>query len=55
MAKETNPRLAFERLFGNVEGQRNESLAKRQRYRKSISISRWRMPSLSQEKSGNAA
>ena len=37
MAKETNPRLVFERLFGNdSKGQRNESLAKRQRYRKSI-------------------
>ncbi|MDP7050024.1 MAG: DUF1552 domain-containing protein [Verrucomicrobiota bacterium] len=37
MAKETNPRLVFERLFGNdSKGERNESLAKRQRYRKSI-------------------
>jgi hypothetical protein len=37
MAKETNPRLVFERLFGNDrEGERNESLARRQRYRKSI-------------------
>ena len=38
MAKETNPRLVFERLFGNdSKGQRNESLAKRKRYRKRIS------------------
>jgi hypothetical protein len=37
MAKETNPRLVFERLFGNDrEGERNESLARRQRYQKSI-------------------
>ena len=37
MAKETNPRAVFERLFGNdAQGEKNESLAKRQRYRKSI-------------------
>ena len=37
MAKETNPRLVFERLFGNgSKGERNESLARRQRYQKSI-------------------
>lgn len=37
MAKETNPRLVFERLFGNDRaGERNESLARRQRYRKSL-------------------
>ena len=37
MAKETNPRLVFERLFGNgPKGERNESLARRQRYQKSI-------------------
>ena len=37
MAKETNPRLVFERLFGNdIKGEKNESLAKRQRYRQSI-------------------
>ena len=37
MAKETNPRLVFERLFGNgSKVERNESLAKRQRYQKSI-------------------
>ncbi len=37
MAKETNPRLVFERLFGNDrKGERNESLARRKRYQKSI-------------------
>ena len=37
MTKETNPRLVFERLFGNgSKGERNESLAKRKRYQKSI-------------------
>ena len=37
MAKETNPRLVFERLFGNgPKSERNESLARRQRYQKSI-------------------
>ena len=37
MAKETNPRLVFERLFGNgSKGERNESLARRQRYQNSI-------------------
>ena len=34
---ENQPRAVFERLFGNDrEGERNESLARRQRYRKSI-------------------
>jgi hypothetical protein len=37
MAKETNPRLVFERLFGNgPKSERNESVARRQRYQKSI-------------------
>lgn len=36
-AKETNPRLVFERLFGSAsKKERNESLAKRDRYKKSI-------------------
>jgi len=36
-AKETNPRLVFERLFGNGPGkERNESQIKRDRYKKSI-------------------
>ena len=36
-AKETNPRLVFERLFGSASKKdRNESLAKRDRYKKSI-------------------
>jgi hypothetical protein len=37
MAKETNPRAVFERLFGNqLAGEMSESQAKRQRYKKSI-------------------
>ncbi|MBI4663366.1 MAG: DUF1552 domain-containing protein [Verrucomicrobia bacterium] len=37
MAKETNPRLVFERLFGSsVNKERNESLTRRDLYKKSI-------------------
>ena len=37
MTKETNPRLVFERLFGNgSKKQMDESLARRERYKKSI-------------------
>ncbi len=36
MAKETNPRLVFERLFAGPKGEANSARARRDRYRKSI-------------------